>query len=175
MTPPETAIAMELAPTVTFFLGTVQTNAAKRLAAAQTEASAHLESARTEAAAIVAHARADGAASAVRASAVTLIAAGRAGREVVLAEHHRVYEALQQGVRDELLRRADSPAGAAFFARLENLARTTLGPDARIARFADGRIGVSATAGKRHVDISADPFIERELTALGDRLTALWQ
>ena len=175
MTPSSSSMVTELAPTIASLLGTVQSNALASISAAQTEASAHLQSAQTEASAILARARSDGDASAALASAATVIAAGRAGREMVLDAQRRVYEALQQGIRDELLRRAESPAGAAFFIRLEGLARASLGPNALIARREDGCIGVRATLGKRRVDISADQFIERELAVLGVGLAALWQ
>jgi vacuolar-type H+-ATPase subunit E/Vma4 len=164
-----------LAPVIDALLHAARTNAAHCVSAAEADAAAQLEQARAEAAAILAQAKADGEAAAEHASAAAVIAAGREGRETILAAHRRAYELLRRGMFEELTRRADSPAGAALLARLEALVRARLGPDATISRLAAPRIGISATDGKRHVELTADPFVERELAAFGDRIEELWR
>jgi vacuolar-type H+-ATPase subunit E/Vma4 len=164
-----------LAPVIDALLRAAQADAANSMSAAEADAAAQLAQARAEAAAIVARAKADGEAAAEHASAAALIAARRESRETILAAHRRAYELLRQGVFDELARRADSPAGSALLAQLEALVRARLGPDATIGRLDAPRIGVRATDGKRQVEMTVDPFVERELAAFGDRIEALWR
>ena len=164
-----------LAPVVDALLRAAQADATNSVSAAETDAAAHIAQARAEAAALVARAKADGETAAEHASTAALIAARRESRETVLAAHRRAYELLRQGIVDELARRADSPAGSALLAQLEALVRARLGPDVTIGRLDAPRIGVQATDGKRRVEMTVDPFVERELVALGDRIEALWR
>ncbi len=169
------SVLTALDPVIDALLRAARAEAAKCVSEAEAEASAQLEQARAEAAAVLARARAEGEAAAEHASAAAVIAAGRESRETVLATHRRAYEMLRQGISDTLARRADSPEGAALLARLEALVRARLGPDATIRRLDGARIGVSATDGKRYVEMTTEQFVERELAAFGSRIEELWR
>jgi vacuolar-type H+-ATPase subunit E/Vma4 len=170
-----TSMLTALAPVIEALLHAAHANAANCVSAAEADAAAQLEHARAEAAAILAQAMTDGEVAAEHAASAAVIVAGREGREMILAAHRRAYEMLRQGISEELVRRSESPEGAALVALLEALVRARIGPDATISRLHRPRIGVSATDGKRHVEMTADPFVERELAAFGDRIEELWR
>lgn len=164
-----------LRPTIEMLQSTARAAAASDVSEAQADASSVLAQARADAAAILARARADGEAAAEHAAAAAVTAAGREGRELILGAHRRAYEALRRAVGAELARRLEGSAGAALLARFEALARARLGEGATIGRLADGRIGVTATDGKRSLEFTTDQFVDRELAARSDRIAALWQ
>ena len=141
------------------------------VAAARADADAVLGSAGRKAEAILAQARADGEAAALRTSAAVVAAARREGRERVLAARRRVYDELRRAARATVAGTGDS-AVEALFARLEELARRRLGPNAAVFR---SPAGVRATAGARTIEVTVDDAIDRELEQLGERVAELWQ
>ncbi len=167
--------ASALAPAIAAMLHDVQSDAQAVAVAAGAEAASRVERARADAAAILAAARADGAAAGRHATTAKVTAAQRAGREAILGAQRRAYEALRQGVRAELARSIETPQGVALLARLEALARTSLGPNATVERLGDGRIGVRATEGGRTLDVPVDRFVDYEIAVLGERIATLWR
>jgi vacuolar-type H+-ATPase subunit E/Vma4 len=169
------ATMRELAPTIDAVLRAAHAAATTAVATSRTDAAKQIASARSDAASILAQARADGTAAAEHAATAAVTAAQRAGREAVLGAHRRAYDALRQGIHDELARRIESADGTAMLLRLEALARDRIGPNATVCRLDDGRIGVRATGGNRSLELPIDRFVEEELAGLGDRIAALWQ
>jgi len=171
----ETAAASALAPAIAAMMDAVRSDAATAVAAASADAATGVERARVDAAAILAGARADGAAAAHHATIAMVTTAKREGREAILGAQRRAYEALRQGVHAALAGTIESPQGIALLARLDVLARARLGPNAIVERLDDGRIGVRATDGGRSLEVPIDRFIDHELAACHDRITALWR
>ncbi len=164
-----------LAPAMDSMLSAARSEATATIAAARARVANSIDEAHSEAAKILAGARADGAAAARPATISSVTTAKREGREAVLGAQRRAYESLRQGVREELARHIESSEGIEMLRRLDALARARLGPNATVERLDGGRIGVRATDGGRNLDLPVDRFIDKEISALGDRIADLWQ
>ncbi|MFF4585690.1 hypothetical protein [Streptomyces sp. NPDC001388] len=143
------------------------------LADAGREAAARLDQARAQARAILDDARRQGEADGVDAARDLLVRARRQARSRTLSARREAYEEMRREAAERVraLRRADGYAS--LRERLEQRARTLLGPEAQVTEHADG--GVVAQVPGRRVDLSLTALAERALDGMGAEVRSLWE
>ncbi|MFF5187334.1 hypothetical protein ACFY30_26820 [Streptomyces sp. NPDC000345] len=143
------------------------------LAGAEREAAATIAQARAQAGAILDDARRQGETDGLDAARDLLVRARRQARSRTLSARREAYEEVRREAAERVraLRRADGYAS--LRERLEQRARTLLGPDARVTEHADGGV-VAQVPGKR-VDLSLTALAERALDGMGAEVRGLWE
>ncbi|MCF4136744.1 hypothetical protein L1856_07530 [Streptomyces sp. Tue 6430] len=162
-----------LHPVRTELLRTAHADAEALSARAEEEAAARVGQAEDQARSILEEARRQGRADGADAARDRLVAARRQARSRTLSARREPYEELRRRAAGRVreLRRADGYA--ALRERLEQRARTLLGPDAEVTEPADGGV-VARIPGKR-VDLSLTALAERALDGMEAEVRTLWE
>lgn len=171
--PQSAAMQAALAPVIAALHANAEQRATAILAAADADAQNVMAQAQAQATAVLTQARADGEAAAERSATIALAAARHDARGLVLVAQRRMHEALRGGTLAELARRWTSPEAAVLSARLTDIARARL-PGAIVRPIDDGRIGVIADAGNRHLELTTETLVDRALSERGSRISELW-
>ncbi|MFJ4696216.1 hypothetical protein [Streptomyces sp. NPDC088766] len=137
------------------------------------EAAARLGQAEDRARSILEEARLQGEADGAEAARGRLVRARREAGSRTLSARREPYEELRRRAAERVreLRRTDGYAG--LCERLEQRARTLLGPDAEVTEPADG--GVMAQVPGKLVDLSLTALADRALDSMAAEVRTLWE
>lgn len=158
-----------LIPVREALLRQARARAAALLEQAGGDAARTVDDARAKASSILDDARAAGRSEGESAVAAERARARRQARTIVLAARRDAYETLCDQVRSRVRERLSDPECSA---RLIDLVRMRLGPDAVIERAPCG--GVIGRTRVAVLDLSADELAERAVAALGAEVNLLW-
>lgn len=147
--------------------------AQRRIEEAERDAEQRLEDARRRSESRVADARREGREAAEREDRRSRLEARREARSLVLREQRLAVEKLRERALEQLRGERGSEAYERLMARVEQLARQQLGPEAEIERDAEVG-GLVARAGRRRVDYRLPALVDRVIEELGSELEALW-
>ena len=143
------------------------------LGEADAQAEAVLLEARRQGEELLASARDEGTAVARRLASSIVADARIAARQEVLGAQRHVYETVRTQAQARVADLAGSPQADALLASLADLARQRLGDQVTLETPVGG-LGVAARSGRRHLDLSVDALIERQMASMGDEIAELW-
>lgn len=167
---------MNLDPFRRAVLADAETRADEVLAAAEEEAAARVEAARHDARQATDSALDEGRRAAERALTSERIAARRRGHALELAAQREAIDGLRAAVLEllEVFRQRHDDEYELLLARLEDLVRQQIGPEANIARDPEGG-GLVASHRGAVVDYTLPAIVDRAIADLGGDLSVLWE
>lgn len=164
-----------LAPVAQALIDAAHAHAAEREAAAAAEVCEREQAAQAAADEVIAQARRDGESVAERAGARMLGEARRRARERSLQAQRFAYDAVRAAIRAEVAQRRETDQVRSLIATMTDRAHAALGPDAVVQALTGDAVGIVADAGNRHLELTLEDLIDRDLADAAERVLGLWQ